>query len=162
MKKAFFAFVAVMSLAVPRAFAANSTFMLVPGIPGESVDAHHANWIDVVGLTQTLTEGTRPSAGPQCSIEVRKHLDVAGPSLWLAAVTGQTFDQVQIELVGSTGQRFYQILLNKAVVASISTTDDNTTPAERITFSIGSVTLTYWRQKADGSLDAPVSQTFGC
>jgi len=162
MRKTLFAFVAVMSLAAPRVFAANNTFMLVPGIPGESVDEHHANWIDVVGVTQTLIQGERPSVGPQCSIGVRKHLDIAGPRLWFAAVTGQTFDQIQIELVGSTGQRFYQILLNKAVVASISTTDDNTTPAERITFSMASVTLTYWRQKSDGSLDAPVTQTFGC
>ena len=162
MRKTLFAFVAVMCLAAPRAFAANSTFMLVPGIPGESADAHHANWIDVVGVTQTLIEGEHRSAGPQCSIEVRKHLDIAGPRLWLAAVTGQTFDQIQIELVGSTGQRFYQILLNNAVVASITTTDDNTTPAEHITLNMASVTLTYWRQKADGTLDAPVTQTFGC
>jgi type VI secretion system secreted protein Hcp len=161
MKKTLFAFVAMMCLAVPRAQAAINTFMLVPGIPGESVDDRHANWIDVVGMAQTLTDVDK-KVGPQCSIEVRKRLDVAGPRLWLAAVTGQTFDQIQIELVGAGNQRFYQILLNNAQITSITTTDDNTIPSERVMLGMGSVTVTYWRQKADGSLDAPVTTTFGC
>jgi len=105
MRKTLFAFVAVMSLAAPRVFAANNTFMLVPGIPGESVDEHHANWIDVVGVTQTLIQGERPSVGPQCSIEVRKHLDISGPLLWFAAVAVQPVDHIQADLVASASQR---------------------------------------------------------
>jgi type VI protein secretion system component Hcp len=78
--------------------------------------------------------------------------------------TGQTFGQIQIELT-KNGQRFYQILLNNARVTGISTTDNNATlvvPVEQITFGMASVTISYWRQKADGQFDLPVTETFSC
>jgi type VI secretion system secreted protein Hcp len=162
MKKTLISFVAVMCLAAPRVFASNTTFMFIPGIPGESTDARHPNWIDVDGMAQTLLDGDRKSSGPQCSVDVRKHLDVAGPRLWLAAVTGQAFDQIQIELVSAGGLSFYRILLNNARVTSITTTDDNATPSEHLTLDMTSVTIVYGRQKPDGTLDSAVTTTFGC
>lgn len=61
-----------------EALAQTDTFMLVPGIKGSSVDDRHKDWIDVASLTQTL-ETTKKN--PQCSLEVMKPLDIAGPLL---------------------------------------------------------------------------------
>jgi hypothetical protein len=84
----------VACVGVPPTFAQTTqTFLLVPGIQGSSVDEHHKNWIDVLSLTQTLDGGGKR---PQCSLEVVKALDVAGPLLWGAAVTAQSFDEIQI------------------------------------------------------------------
>ena len=84
MKKVLLTIALLVCVGVPPAAAQPpQTFMLIPGIQGSSLDAQHRNWIDVVSLAQTLNESH------QCSLEVMKPLDVAGPLLWGAAVAGR-------------------------------------------------------------------------
>jgi type VI secretion system Hcp family effector len=148
-------------IGVPRAFAQTTqTFMLIPGIQGSSTDDGHANWVDVVSLTQTLDNGQKK---PQCSLEVMKTLDVAGPLLWGAAVTGQVFGEIRIEVQRAGGDRvvFYQIKLQNAHVTSISTIG-NGGYVERVTLDAGTVALIFRAQKPDGSFGGNVVSTFSC
>jgi len=143
------------------AAAVSDTFMLVPGIPGESIDARHADWIDVLSLSQSWApEGKK---GNPCLVQVIKPLDIAGPKLWAAAVTGQIFPQIQIDIVraGAQRQRYYEIKLTGAFIASISTSGDDMF-AETLTLSAPTVTLSYYPQRADGSLGPPVVSTLQC
>src|SRR5688572_1386653 len=87
----------MLSGGVLQALAQTSVFMFIPGIPGNSVDARHADWIDVLSLSQTLEEVAK--GRPQCSVKAIKNLDNAGPLLWAAAVNGQIFPEVKIEFV---------------------------------------------------------------
>jgi hypothetical protein len=80
------------------ASAQDQTFMLVPGIPGSSLDAHHERWIDVSSLRQTWNATAKKHSA--CEIEIGKGLDVAGPRLWTAAVTSQLFPELRIEVWG--------------------------------------------------------------
>jgi hypothetical protein len=38
------------------------TYMLIPGIPGDSVSDGHANWIEVYSVSQTFDSGNRAPA----------------------------------------------------------------------------------------------------
>src|SRR5262245_8814881 len=91
------------------AFAAQRVFVLVPGIASGSLDQGHVGWIDVFSLTQ----GWESAKKTACQITLGKSVDVAGPRLWLAAVTGQTFGEIRIEAVqeGETPLKFYEIRL---------------------------------------------------
>lgn len=144
-----------------------TTYMLVPNIRGSSIDDRHVNWIDVTSLTQTL-EQTRTldraiRERKACGVEVVKSLDVSGPLLWAAAVTGQTFDQVRIEVVRAGGNQFriYEIKLINAYITGISTTGSSTY-AEKLTLHAESAVLTFFPQRPDGSPDTPVTATFAC
>ncbi len=148
---------------VGQAMAQADTFMLIPGIKGSSIDARHRDWIDVVSLTQTL----EPSAGrPQCTLTVVKALDISGPLLWGAAITGRVFPQIRIEVVSAGGrdrQVFYQITLLNASVTGISTNGSDGGYVELVTLGAATVQLRFIPQRPDGSPGGtPVMSSFTC
>ena len=141
--------------------AQTSTFMLVPGIQGESTDDRHRGWIDVSSLRQSWEPDGRRRAN--CVIEIAKPLDASGPPLWLAAVTGQPFGEIQIEAVkaGETRFRFFQVKLANARIAGISTAGGPSF-GDTLLLAAETATLTYWPQLPDGRAGTPVSSTVAC
>jgi type VI secretion system secreted protein Hcp len=140
---------------------AQDTYMLVPGIKGSSTDARHRDWIEVLSLSQTLDQG---AARPQCTLNVTKLLDISGPLLWGAAITGRSFRDIRIDVVrqGEDRQVFYQITLTNAVVTGIATSGSSGGFIETVSLSATSVQLRFFPQRADGSLGTPVTSTFTC
>lgn len=143
-----------------KAAAAQDAFLLVPGIPGGSQHIHYENWIDVVTLAQGFDSTVKGTNA--CTVIVGKGLDKAGPLLWAAAVSGQTFASIQIDIVrpGESASKHYELTLNNVVVSQI-----NTQPLdllETLTLKGTSATLKFFPQKADGTLDAPVTATVSC
>jgi len=139
-----------------------STFMLIPGIPGSSVDDRHKDWIDVVSLVQTFAAAAKK--GNSCDVIVTRPLDIAGPKLWLAAVTHQVFSEIRIEAVKAGGerQRFYEIRLTNARVDAITTSAAGGPYYESVTLSSEGATLSFFPQNADGSIGSPVMATIPC
>ena len=162
-----FVFVPLLTLglaaaATTVASAATQTFMLVPGIPGGSVDDRHANWIDVLSLSQGWA-GARK--GGACDVAIAKDLDIAGPRLWGAAVTGQALGDVRIEVmrVGGEQTKLYEIRLTNARVLNIATSGaSGGTFMESLTLTSDTATLSYYPQRPDGSVGAAISTTIGC
>ena len=140
---------------------AQDTFMLVPGIKGSATDARHRDWIEVLSLSQTLDQG---AVRPQCTLNVTKLLDISGPLLWGAAITGRVFRDIRIDVVrqGDERQIFYQITLMNAAVTHIATSGGSGGFIETISLSATSVQLRFFPQRADGSLGTPVTSTFTC
>jgi type VI secretion system Hcp family effector len=137
------------------------TFMLIPGIPGDSVDARHANWIDVISLQQSWASADKKVNG--CSIMVLKHLDSAGPRLWAAAVTAQLFNEIRLELirVGADRPRVYDIRLLNAQIASITSTASYSF-SESLGLTAQTIQLSFYPQNPDGSLGAPIQSSVNC
>lgn len=153
------AFALLAAAAPASAQLATSSFMLIPGIPGDSVQERYKNWIDVFSVTQTLTtEGKRDA----CSVLASKTTDSAGPLLWAAAVTGQVFNAIRIEVVKNGEQpfKFYEIQLNNARIGSI--TGNPSFLSENVTLTAQSITLSFFPQKPDGTPGTPVSSTVSC
>ena len=136
--------------------------MLIPGIPGDSTDDKHKDWIEVLSLTQTLESANQK--GSSCEIQVVKRLDIAGPRLWAAAVMGQIFGEIKVEVVKSGGdqqQVVYSLKLENARVNSISTAISDTF-AESLGLLANTATLSVFTQNPDGSIGPPVTATVSC
>ena len=153
--------IAMSSLGARSAAAQIETFMLVPGIPGDSIDERHKDWIDVLSVTQTLEAAGKKKSS--CEIQVVKQLDIAGPRLWLAAVTAQIFPEVRVEVIrsGEDQRRVYAITLANARVSSIATAVSNTF-VETLSLTAETATLTVFQQRPDGTEGPPVSATVSC
>lgn len=147
------------------AFAAANVFVLVPGIPGGSLDRGHVGWIDVSSVTQGWESAKKQNA---CQITLTKHVDVAGPRLWLAAVTGQTFAEIRVEVVEQGGDvplRFYEIRLQNARISNINnivTMGLGYNFTESVTLTSTNLILSFFPQQADGSLGNPVTTNIPC
>ena len=146
-------FLAVITVAMLpiAASAQDQTFMLVPGIPGSSFDAHHERWIDVSSLRQTWNATAKKHNA--CEIEVGKGLDVAGPRLWTAAVTSQLFPEIRIEVWGGSGDRrvkIYEIRLGNARITGIVTSGEQAF-AESVTIKATGLSLSFFAQNPDGT-----------
>ena len=122
--------VTVIAMAPTAASAADQAFMLIPGIPGGSQATGRAGWIDVLAFSGGATApATSASPAPPmqlapqpCQISVVKQLDIAGPRLWAATATGQTFNNIHTVVTASTGGNplvIYDILLTNAQITSI-------------------------------------------
>lgn len=147
---------------VPRvASAATGTFMFVPGIPGGSADDKHKDWIDVLSLQQGWPGTAKRTS---CDVTVVKALDVAGPKLWLAAVTGQVFAEIKIEAVkaGADPVKFYELKLLNAQISSITTNGAGSSFVEDVVLSPQSATLSFFPQNPDGSPGPTVTVTVPC
>jgi len=157
-------FLAVITVAMlpAAASAQDQTFMLVPGVRGSSVDAHHEGWIDVMSLRQSWNATAKKHNA--CEIEIGKGLDVAGPRLWAAAVTSQLFPEIRIEVWGGSSEaraKIYEIRLGNAHLTGIVTSGEQTF-AESVTISATSLNLSFFPQNRDGSAGTPVTTAVAC
>jgi type VI protein secretion system component Hcp len=153
----------VIALVPTAASAQNLTFMHVPGIPGASTYKGYEDWITVASLRQAWDAAGNKNRN-SCEIDVVKGLDISGPNLWAAAVTGQLFAEIIIDVTNfSTDgpRRIYQIRLSHAHITSIVTAV-NTTLAETVTVAAAGLTLTVYTQNAAGAPGPPVTTTFAC
>ena len=146
-------------LSASPASAQTDAFMLVPGIPGNSQDARHAHWIEVISVSQSFDSAKRRTA---CTVAIGKGLDSAGPKLWAAALTATIFNEITIELIraGGTRQKYYDLKLTNARVTLMTSTP--LTFLENLTLVGQSATLSYYPQNPDGSLAPPVTSTVNC
>jgi type VI secretion system Hcp family effector len=145
-----------------NAFAQSTeSFMFIPGVPGDAIADRYENWIDVFSVLQSLDASGRK--GSACSLSITKGIDSAGPRLWLAAVTGQVFAQIQLDVLRAGGDRqskFYEVTLNNARITGISTTPDSL--REQASLTAETMTLKVTPQSADGRPRDPVSATISC
>ena len=154
----------LLAIGASEAFAQQyRTYMLVPGIPGGSVDDGHKDWIDVLSMSQGAVSTKKSVA---CSdLTILKVLDQAGPAIWAAAAVRQVFAEVRIEVVKSGGDFsgvVYDIRLANAKVTSTNTSGSSEIPIESVSFSYDSVTLTFNPQDAKGGIHPGTPQTINC
>jgi type VI secretion system Hcp family effector len=136
--------------------------MLVPGIPGSSVDDGHKDWIEVLSMSQGAVSTKKSVA---CSdVSIMKVLDQAGPALWAAAAVRQLFSEIRVEVVksGEFSGVVYDIRLSNARVTSTQTSGSSELPIESVSFSYDSVTLTFNTQDAKGGIHPGTPQTINC
>jgi type VI secretion system secreted protein Hcp len=157
-------------LMVIRAQAAFDGFLHIDGIPGESTDSGHADWIVIESFSQSLTRehGTTSVSGGSRfrgraqlgDVVVTKRLDKASPKLAEAVCTGNRIPSAVLQLHQSLGSRvqFYALTFSNVVIQSCElagrSTDSEPLPAETVSFSYGSIRWQYI--EVDGT-QSPVS-----
>ena len=142
---------------------AAATFMLVPGIPGDSSTEGYVGWIAVSSFAHAFNPIEKTDN--VCSLSITKRLDSAGPRLWAAAVTEQLFNRIQVDIVRPGGDglvKIYEILLVNARVVSIMTSGSSDPPHDQVTITAESVGLKFIRQNPDGSVGPAITTSFSC
>ena len=132
-------------------------FVQVEGIPGESTDAEHEDWIDAVSYScgvalpaGSISSGARVTVTAEHEdFVVVKGLDKASPKLALDCCKAQHIPSVRVELCRASGDRetFMVYLMEDVIVSSVRTSGSVLTgepvPVEEVSFAYGSIEWTY-------------------
>ena len=134
-------------------------FLQISGIPGESTDANHPDWIEVLSYSHGLslpTSGSVGSGGAPASARcdhqeftIVHYLDKASPKLAIAACQGQNIPEVILELAQAAGnkRRFMEYKLMNALVMGVRPTGSagggETRPMEEVKFVYSRIEWTY-------------------
>lgn len=141
-------------------------FLKIDGIPGESTDDKHKDWIEIAsynwGVSQPASATASSSGGATSEranfqdLHVTKTLDKATPKLALACADGTHIKEVTLELCRAAGGqklKYMEYKLSNCIVSSLSGSGSGGgEPTENLAFNYGKLEVTYTQQKrADGS-----------
>lgn len=145
-------------------------FLKIDGIPGESTDDKHKDWIEIKSYTQSLSQpasATASSAGGATAervefgqFNINKLVDKATPKLFEACCTGKHIKEVIIEVcrAGADKQKFLEIRLEQAIISSYTQNGGGEFPDEAISLNAGKYKIVYSQQKRnDGIASGNVS-----
>jgi type VI secretion system secreted protein Hcp len=134
-------------------------FLRLDGVPGESQDDKHKEWIELhsfsMGVTQ-IVGGQRSTTGAasagrcdHADLAVVKSLDKTTPKLNLFCSNGTHIKKVEMELCRATGdkQLYYKVTLSDCLITSVrpggSAKGGETVPMEEVTINYGEVNWEY-------------------
>ena len=151
-------------------------FVRIEGIPGESKDKDHRNWIDAKSITHKIEQKVRSVAsqggrsGGRADFGdfvVHKEIDKATPTLNLYCAKGQHIPEVIIEKTASytdAGRVTYlQYKLEEVYVTSVDTSfsgDSQETGTETVTLSFGKITCIYTEADQRGKKKGEVAYSW--
>ena len=145
-------------------------FMKIDGIPGESSDDKHTDWVEITSFSHGMDQpasATASNAGGATAervnhgvFNVEHLLDKASPKLYEAVCTGKHIKEITIELCRAGGDKlkYMEIKLEQVLVSRVGYGSSTDFPTESIDFSYGKIKWTYTQQKrADGAGGGNVS-----
>jgi type VI secretion system secreted protein Hcp len=144
-------------------------FLNITGIEGESTDAKHKGWIDVDswswGETQTapVSHGGGAGAGKVSfgDFHFVTKVSKASPRLFLACASGQHLKEAKLvgRRAGKDQQEFLTWTFSDVLVSSYQTGGSEAGPApiDQVSLNFAKVQVEYRPQKADGTLDPPIT-----
>jgi type VI secretion system secreted protein Hcp len=143
-------------------------FLKIDGIPGESTDDKHKDWIEILsfrfGVKQTASESASTAGASSAEradfqdLSIVKAIDRASPKIFVACAGGINLHTVTVELcrVGTDKVKFMECKLTNCIVSAYlpggSVKGGEAFPLEEVTFNYGKIELSYTTQnRADGS-----------
>lgn len=139
-------------------------FLKIDGIPGESSDDKHKDWIEIQSFGHSIeqpAQATASTAGGATAervnhgmYEITHFLDKASPKIYEACSTGKHIKDVTIELCRSGGDKvkYMEIKLEQVIISQVDTAGaatDSGFPSEKVKFSYGKIKWTYTQQKRE-------------
>lgn len=145
-------------------------FLKIDGIPGESTDDKHKDWIEIASYRQGLSQpasATASSVGGASAervnfgpFAVSKLVDKASPKLFEACCTGKHIKEIIVEVcrAGGDKQKYLEIRMEQVIVSSYVQDSGGDFPHESVSFGAGKYKITYTQQKReDGGAGSNVS-----
>jgi type VI secretion system secreted protein Hcp len=134
-------------------------FIKLDGIPGESSDDKHKDWIEVLSYSHGVSQASSGSASTgggrsaeRCNhsdFSIVKALDKSSPKIALACCNGTHIKEVKLELCRAGGEKtkYMEYKLSDAIITSArpggSSQGGETLPLEEVSFSYGKIEWTY-------------------
>ena len=140
-------------------------FLKLDGVTGESLDAKHAGWIDVLSFTWGASQPVATGGGGATGkvqfnqVTVVKVVDTATPQLIEMICKGQHAPSATLKLrkAGEKPLDYLVIKLTDVLIANYQTGGTGGgIPAEAVSFSFASMDMTALKQNADGSIGGSV------
>ncbi len=140
-------------------------FLKIEGLPGESTDSKHKEWIEVLSFTLGVTQpqsGSQSTAGSLTAeraqftdLTITKALDKASPKLNLHCANGEHFPSVTLELcrAGGDKQPYMQYKFTNVSVSSVhvgGSGKGEQLPVEEISLNYGQIEWSYTKLGMDG------------
>ncbi len=163
------------SLLLLAASAQAAIFVKFDGIDGESTDANHDKWSDVLSVNESLTlpDGgatgatrTRGAARYE-DIVLSKELDKASVKLREKLARGQVIPKVEIEVTATYGgarETYFRYELKNVVITSFdmnaSGNDEAGPPTENVSLNFEEIKITYTEFDDTGSNKGNVEFTY--
>jgi type VI secretion system secreted protein Hcp len=142
-------------------------FIKIDGIPGESTDDKHKDWIEILSFSHKHSQpgsATDSSAGGGTTeradfddLVVVKHIDKASAKIAEFCASGKHIANVVIELCRAGGDklRYMEIKMEQVVISGYQSggqSKEDLLPVENVSFNFGKIKWTYTQQKRpDGS-----------
>jgi type VI secretion system secreted protein Hcp len=134
-------------------------FLKIDGVPGESTDSKHKDWIEILSYSHGVTQsssGAQSSGGARSSqrcdhadFSLVKTLDKASPKLNLFCCNGTHIKEIKLALCRATGdkQQYMEYKLDDSIVSGVrpggSSQGGEPLPLEEVSFNYGKITWTY-------------------
>lgn len=140
-------------------------FMQVDGVEGESLDADHKGWIELLSyhydVIQSISQSASSSGGASAGratlgdFQISKYVDRATPKLFELCCRGSSIKTVTIRVHRSGGDKFkyMDIVLEEVLISTVSGqgADQGGLPMEVINLNYGRIKFEYTQQRrADG------------
>lgn len=144
-------------------------FLQISGIPGESKDDKHKDWIDVLSWSWGETHAASPATGSGAGagkvqfedFAFTSRLSKASPALFLACANGKHIKEAKLvaRKAGKGQQEFLTWTFSDLLVTSYQTngSSGDDTVIDAISLNFSKAIVSYKAQKADGSLDTPIT-----
>lgn len=141
-------------------------FMKIDGIPGESADDKHKDWIEIAAFAHRMRQpasATASNAGGATAervnhdtFDIRHLLDKSSPKLYEACCTGKHIKEITIELcrAGGDKMKYMEIKMEQVLISSVNPSGSagKKFPTEDANFSYGKIKWTYTQQRrTDGA-----------
>jgi len=154
-----------------NAGASFDSYLQIDGLPGESLNDKHKDWIELVSYSHKMTQpvsNTRSSAGGASSgrsqhgdFVVVKYVDKSSPKLYEAVSNGKAFSKAKIEVcrAGGSQVKFMEISLEEVIISHVelnpighASANGDVLPTETVHLNYGKIEWVYTQQKRkDGS-----------
>src|SRR5262245_24902517 len=130
-------------------------YLQLDGIPGESLEDKHKDWIEVLSFSHHMsqpTSSTRVSAGGGTTgraehgdYVITKHIDKASPKIWEALSTGKHISKAKLEFMRAGGDKvkYLEVTLEEVVIANVSKSGSGAGAGGPDDFPVEQVSLNY-------------------
>lgn len=139
--------------------AAATMFLFIPGVPGQSTDIHHRNWVELSSMQVSVAD--RSCSG----ITLSKTIDSSSPALSTAALFGSVYPSMTLDFTTQNGQdprSYLTYQLSNVTVTGLSQSTGGDLISESVSLFPTTLTITYKPLQPDGSAGTPVTYTLNC
>jgi type VI secretion system secreted protein Hcp len=144
-------------------------FLKIDGIPGESTDAKHKDWIEILQYKHSITQpvsvasatgGRTAERVNMGDFRISKVLDKSTPLLALAVCDGRHISKIEVELCEAGGNKhsYMKYTMENVIISSVTPgggKGSDTKPLEEVAFNFGKINWDYTPMDASGNPGSP-------